>query len=309
MTFKRIPIFLERLSPERLFLLALRLRNKYPPLFIVGAPRTGTTIIYQHLVNKFHFSYFPNITRYIPLFSVLDAFFGRLFFKLKPTDENRFGITRGFMSPSDGWRIFHRWFSRYSFDDRAPATIYELKNIIRIYEIIFKAPFINKNNGNVLRISHLYKLFPDALFIHVTRDTQNAAYSLIEARTKHDIQLNEWWGPPPPEYQNSVFDNEIQQVVSQIVGLDKFMENDLRKIPIDQWLKIKYEDFCQNTRTLESWVENKYLTRDITLFKRPNNIPDHYAAGSKRDNFSQIQINEISRAIEIFGTGNYPDNE
>jgi len=35
-------------------------QNFYPPIFIVGAPRSGSTLLYQLLAYYYNFSYFTN---------------------------------------------------------------------------------------------------------------------------------------------------------------------------------------------------------------------------------------------------------
>ena len=37
------------------------IKCQWPPIFILGAPRSGTTLIYQLLISNFRFAYFPNI--------------------------------------------------------------------------------------------------------------------------------------------------------------------------------------------------------------------------------------------------------
>ena len=34
--------------------------NKYPPIFIIGAPRSGTTLLYKVLIEKLNFGYMSN---------------------------------------------------------------------------------------------------------------------------------------------------------------------------------------------------------------------------------------------------------
>lgn len=227
---------------------------------------------------------------------------GRIFFKYKPTLSSNFGVTKGAMAPSDGWRIFHRWFPRNGTRTlRQTPRLYELKNIVRIHEILFSAPFINKNNANSVRIRELFGLFPDAIFIHVHRNPEQTAFSLLDARRKHKIPINYWWGPPPPELADSDFDSEEIQVVQQIVGLEKHIEASLASIPKDQKISVAYEDFCQNPGKLCELIESRYMHFGQSLGKRSYDLPVEYRAKSKASLFDEATISAIERELEIAG--------
>lgn len=291
-------MLIDRYSPERLFLLGFRLQNEHPPLFIVGTPRSGTTIVYLHLANRFRFSYFSNISRRMSFFSVPAAVLGRAFFAQNLSLENDFGVTSGGMSPSDGWRIFHRWFPRNgSLPRQSMPRLYELKNIVRIYEKIFDAPFINKNNANSIRVRELFDLFPDALFIHVHRDPLQAVMSLLDARRRHGVALNEWWGPPPPHLTDSQFPSEERQVAQQVVGLERFINESFSRIPDSQRISLSYEDFCRDPGQLCKLVAERYDQYGHQLAPRSSDLPDSYEARSKAALFDDTTTASIECEI------------
>ena len=298
LALNRISTLVDRYSPERPILLGFRLENVRPPLFIVGTPRSGTTIVYLHLTNQFHFAYFSNISRRMSFFSVPGALLGRAFFRRKSSLENDFGVTRGAMAPSDGWRIFHRWFPRNgTLPIEKMPRLYELKNIVRIYEKLFDAPFINKNNANSVRIRELSELFPDALFIHVHRDPMQSALSLLDARQKHRVHADEGWGPPPPDLKNSRFPSEESLVAQQVVGLQRHIEDSLSVIPDLQRISISYEDFCRAPAQLCKLVEERYRKFGHELVAWPNDLPGSYEIRSKAARFDKATGNSLKREI------------
>lgn len=301
--FKRLALnsfstFLDRYSPERPILFSFRLENVRPPMFIVGVPRSGTTIVYLHLINKFHFAYFTNISRRMSFFSIPSAILSRAFFRQNPSLDSDFGVTRGALSPSDGWRIFHRWFPRNgTLPIEDMPRLYELKNIVRIYEKLFDAPFINKNNANSVRILELFQLFPDALFVHVHRDPLQAALSLLDARRRHRVHANEWWGPSPPDLIESRFPSEESRVAQQVIGLQRHIEDSLSQIPDTQKISVAYEAFCRDPEQICTMVVERYRRFGHELVPWSNDPPGSYEIRSKAVLFDEAITSSLKREI------------
>lgn len=237
----------------------------YPPLFIVGPPRSGTTVIYLYLVNSLQFGYFPNVSKRHPEAPFVYAMFTALSKSYEPTYENRYGVVEGAMAPSDGWSIFHRWFPRY---DRGQAvqvdSLGELRGVVRLFEKLFRAPFLNKNNNHPSRISQLAQLFPRAIFVHVTRETVSNVLSLMEARQAHGVKLNEWWSAVPRQSKR-LFDSYLEQVTYQIVDAHEEIGESLAKISSDRYTTAQYKEFCSEPAKLRSWVVQRYATHGIRL--------------------------------------------
>ncbi|HEX7052153.1 MAG TPA: sulfotransferase [Longimicrobiales bacterium] len=248
----------------------LRLENRFPPLFILGAPRSGTTVVYLHVMNSFEFAYFPNLAKAHPKACVLYSLWGRLAHAYEPTYTSSYGNVDGPMAPTDGWDIFHRWFPRY--DHTRPirqSGLYELRNIVRLLELVFGAPFANKNNSNSLRIAHLSALFPNAIFLHVRRDPVDASVSLLEARIRHGVPLGEWWSASPPQFLGRRFSDQLEQAVHQVWGIDRYIRDSLDRIPPERRHSIAYEAFCADPGALERQIERSYARMDVTLRRRP----------------------------------------
>jgi len=258
---------------EALALSAVRLKNKYPPLFIVGAPRSGTTLVYQYILNNFDFGYFPNVSKKHPKACILWAMWGKLRYGYEPGYQNTYGIIDGPFAPSDGWRIFQRWFPEYDYSSGVnEVRLFELKNVVRVFETIFQAPFANKNNSNSVRIEYLNKLFPDAFFVYVSRDPIEATLSLLDARKQQEIALDNWWGVAPPQFFDCDFSSEAERAVSQIWGVNSFIKESLARINPSRWIHVTYEQFCAEPEILLNWIDLHYVQSGIQL-RKPQSVP------------------------------------
>lgn len=268
--------------PEKFFIQAIRLKNSFPPLFIVGPLRSGTTLIYLHLINTFNFAYFPNISKRHPQACVSYVIYGKLFYRYQPTYRNSYGIIDGPMAPSDGWGIFQRWFPKDNYSQKVKLDwLYELRNIVRLFEISFQAPFANKNNANSVHIRYLHQVFPDAFFLRVKRNIADTVLSLMEARKQHGTELNEWWGVPPPQFYDQQFSSELEQAVYQTWGVKVYIQKSLEHIPVDKWFSISYESFCREPVQVERWVCSKYAEANIILKRRQSPLLYSFQARSR----------------------------
>ena len=252
---------------ENLALAGIRLKNRYPPLFIIGPPRSGTTLVYQYVLNTFHFGYFPNISKSHPHACVAAACLGKRKQPYEPIPyASRHGIMEGAMAPSDGWDIFGRWFPNVDFSQPVrDRRLYELKTIVSLFERLFGAPFANKNNANSVRISHLSRLFPDAIFVHVQRELVDTVISILEARRVLGLQPEKWWAVPPPQFRDQPFSSVVDMTIHQVWGLNAWIQQSLRDLPGDQAIKIEYDDFCRNPCSLAAQVGRSFAASNVTL--------------------------------------------
>lgn len=295
---------------ERFVVRRLHLDNRYPPLFVVGAPRSGTTLVYQHLVNRFRFAFLPNLSRRYPLTCVGAAAVARLLRPAAPLYTSRFGEMEGAGAPSDGWEVFHRWFPRYDYSVPVDTEhLHELRTIVRLLEGLYGAPFANKNNGNSVRIPSLSAVFPQAMFIHVTRDLAATVDSVLRGRREHGIAADEWWAAPPPRFADRQFQGEMERVVTQVWGLRERIGRDLADLPAARWLVLEYESFCDEPGRLERWTRSAYADRGVVLEETgaelPPSFPTRRGQRAGEAEFRQ-RVTEIVRELEAeTGAGDY----
>lgn len=254
---------------ERPLVRLLRLRNHYPPLFVVGVPRAGTTVVFQHVLNTFEFAHFPNVAKEHPRACVSATLLARWRHAYPATYHNRYGRTPGPMAQSDGWDVFLRWFPAYDHSAGVlEHRLHELRTVVRLLERLFGAPFANKNNANSLRIEHLARLFPDAFFVYVHRDPVANAISLAEARRRHQVPLDEWWSAAPPYRFATPAHDQLEQAVRQVWGVDRAARAALRRTDAASRMDVRYEAFCRAPDELTSRVEARYAAAGVRLSRR-----------------------------------------
>ncbi|MEF8787811.1 MAG: sulfotransferase [Planctomycetota bacterium] len=265
---------------------ALRLAGEtppYPPIFVLGAPRSGTTALFLTFVNSYRVSYFPNLSDYVPRLPVSAAIAGWVLTHYRPTFRQRFGVVDQPLGPSDGWNIFHRWFDRDYEESIDLSEFRHLQRLVTTFEHLFRAPFCVRHNLSSIRVRHLLRLFPKAVFPAIFRDYREAAVSLAEAYRVHDVSADRWWSAGPPECDLLDFETPLEKAVYQVLGVEAIMRRDLQHVPDDRSLLVSYRSFCDDTGAVRSWAEDIFHRSDAPLRKRDGyaEVPEHISQSSR----------------------------
>ncbi len=81
-----------------------------PPCFVVGPPRSGTTIVYEALVTRFRTAYFSNLAHRLHRTPAAATRFGRrIIAEWRGDFASAYGHIEGWGSPSEAGWIWRRW--------------------------------------------------------------------------------------------------------------------------------------------------------------------------------------------------------
>lgn len=250
-------------------------------IFIIGAPRCGSTLLYQAMVAEFGFSYLSN--RHCSLFGapwLIEKSSDALAqYRQSLTFSSKFGGTNGWYSPSECGNYWYRFFQKHpqfvpgkDFSQRKEAA---LKQSVNLLSRIAQRPIIFKNLMNVLRLEPLLRVFPDALFITIERKPLDIAHSMLEARHKLYGNYNSWFSVEVPEMKDLQKESPEKQVSEQIRSVYQLI-NTQKSIKPDQFTTLNYERFCtapdQEMQKLEGFFKNHSINVERALLL-PNEFP------------------------------------
>lgn len=237
--------------------------SDFPPVFIVGNIRSGTTLVYQYLTGAFDSCYFSNLERYYYRTPLSSAYFFRAAQKYSFTDKSIFGEISGVYAPSDGWEIFNRYFSYY-FNPGTQKSLLPLKKVIRQTSYIYHRPFFNKNNANSLRVFELNDLFGDALFISVRRSPVANICSVLKGRQENHIPAGQNWAVGPGILPvNWLQLTELEQACFQYHIVNGFLERFAATISPQRFIQVDYEAFCHAPGELLREVQQWYPSLEL----------------------------------------------
>tara|TARA_R110000851_G_scaffold319526_1_gene483995 strand:- start:12684 stop:13667 length:984 start_codon:yes stop_codon:yes gene_type:complete len=225
-------------------------RGDIDPVFIIGAPRTGSTILYQALTNLYDVQYVDNVA----CSWCRNLRFGMWLSTKKYGDapHNNFnadygGTERfGGHAPSECGEFWYRWLptDRHFLDhqDVTARMRHGIKTELRGIANFSRKPLILKNLNAGQRLRLLKQVCPGARFIFVRRDPRFVTQSIIAARKKFGVREHEWWSIKPPNVSDLVSLPELEMCVAQVYFLERQIEKDLKLFPNENVREVHYQE-------------------------------------------------------------------
>lgn len=285
------------------------LPQKYQPVFIIGAPRTGSTILYQLITNFLEVIYIDNL---------IDIFYKNLFFgfwlsnkifrnKQHNCFKSHHGNTSqyGLHAPSECGGFWYRWLPREKTSiSKGELFSYSSKEIeSNIFSIMnkYNKPLIFKNSYMSLRLGMVSEIAPNAKFIFIKRDPLFVAQSLILGRLQVNKNLNDWWGIRPKNIDKLRELPLVEQVVKQIFYVEKQIYEDSQYFLENNFITIRYEELYNKSIYIIDKIR-EYIPAKFKKNVSVNNIKIKYS-GDK--NIEDRIFKEIENEIEKHDWKNY----
>lgn len=214
------------------------------PIFIVGAPRSGTNIFYRTFAKHPDLAWISNITKKVPSSLWLTRIIMLFRNDHRPTEANN--VWRKFAGDDD---------ESLGRDDVTAAAGKYLHTVLQNNLWIFNKPrFVNKCPGNSVRIEFLQEIFPDAIFIHIIRDGRAAAYSIMRSRLGH---AGAYWSVKPPGWQDLLKLPLVDACALQWKMTVAAILQSAKKLPREQYMAVKYEEFVARPSEIFEQVGEK----------------------------------------------------
>jgi hypothetical protein len=255
-----------------------------PILLVVGAPRSGSTLVYQALVSGLDVSYFSNLGSLFPRAPIAASllFGGAPRTRPKPF-RSYYGNTAGLSGPSDAFSIWNRWLGatdRY----HAPASIDEeqsrsMREFFDTWLSTFGRPLVNKNNRNTDCLALLAAALPNARFVVVRREPEYVAQSLVLAREQIQGSRFVGWGLLSQDSNpDAGREGYLDDVCRQVFAIEARLREGEAQVDARRFLNVAYESFCEDpvgavrriSRTLLDGAVNETALAQIGPFKVAN---------------------------------------
>ncbi len=227
------------------------------PIFFVGAPRSGTTILFEAFSSHPDLAWFSNYLYRFPRFPVV-SLFSRLAISndllgaKRQNGESAFRIPRPYaVECYPAWELCCGQKFRFDYLLNQKASQEEKDKVVRLVDKVTryqsKHRFATKITGPT-RMAYLNSIFPDALFIHVVRDGRAVVNSLM----KVDFWKNgggyhkPWWRGGLTEEDIELYDKYGKTPVAltavQWRRIMLMAREEAKAIGPGQYLEIRYED-------------------------------------------------------------------
>lgn len=229
-----------------------RLESGAAPVFVVGTGRCGSTIVDSVLSMHPAFSWMPSWVDTLGLPEV--AVVNRLW-AVPGTDEYR--LKRYFPTPIEPYEAFRRRDPEFWTEAMSDAGVRSAeRQIVPLIQRIKRAHgnprYLAKLVGRPVKVNLFHQLYPDAYFVHVTRELKPTLSSLlkVEFYTEWGRDLDTWpWEEIPASLLELHERSGRSNAVGAAIGLylnRRMVDEQLREIDPAKVVEVPYADFVQD---------------------------------------------------------------
>lgn len=223
--------------------------GEVPVVFIVGAPRTGSTILYQVLTNALRVTYPDNLTQRFGDRLLCGLRISRLVFGDRPHDcfSSDRGRTAhcGLHAPNEMEHFFKRLFPNVHTVVAEIAAATTLAKLLRRAVRAHRRPIVFKSLRIGQRIGLLAERVPFARFIYIKRDPLFTAQSIILARKAEGKPPDAVWYVIPRRSGELAEFHGIRKVVRQIHLIHEDIEQEFSRFP-GVGATVEYRELCDD---------------------------------------------------------------
>jgi len=260
---------------------------QHQPIFIIGAPRTGSTILYQAITNLYDVLYIDNLVCRFHRNLFFGFWLSNMIYESKPHNnfQSWHGQTKGGHSPSECGQFWYRWLPKdhhfIDYDEITPQMVEEIRREITAIINYFDKPIVFKNLNAGQRLRLLTQCFPDAKFIFITRDPLQTAQSILKAKRRAGLFDNKFWSIMPPNVNELKKLEWDEQIVKQVYFLEKQIVHDSFLAGQDNFFTLHYKDLSLeqiNTLAKKLGLQNKENAQkpDIRIQETVSVAPTEY---------------------------------
>ncbi len=278
---------------------------QYPIIFILGVPRSGTTLISQAITSFFDVGYVSNLAASFWKAPVCGIKLAKKLCSTVISASNYssdYGRTAGLLEPHE---FGYFWSERLKYselsncDDAKTGEIdwSSLMLILREMTNAYGGPFLHKNLLCNWHAGKLAAILPEAFFIVVRRDPSDTALSLLRMRELILGSRAQWGSAKPAAYSWLKSKDIWTQVAGQVIYLQREVDAQLEQIKPDRILNIDLESFCENSEEyleqLSNMVGQNFSMlehQDISLPEFSYQTPDGVDSKDKERVESALQV-------------------
>lgn len=222
-------------------------------IFIIGPPRSGTTLLYQLITEAFEVGFITNShARFYGGLSLYEKWCRPLRNRQDSNYQSMHGRTLGPTGANECGAYWYQFFPRdpvyVTLEDFSPRQRERLQaSVSRICEA-FRKPVVIKNVMNSARLQVLHHLFPEAVFLYCIRDVLDNAHSILAAKEKALGRLDRHWSLQPKGLEAYESATPEIQAVQQVRLCHEMVQTDIAPHDANRVRQISYESLCDDPR-------------------------------------------------------------
>lgn len=243
------------------------------PILIIGPPRSGTTLLYQLLVQQFEVAYLSNAHHaFFGAPAVLERLVPRRLRRPPDDQGSRFGVTHGWWAPSEAANFWYRFFPLKPHAVE-PADLEAergrtLRRAIAALSRAAQAPMISKNVVCSVRVEAIAAFVPEMRFVVMYRDHLEVATSILAARKNAQGTYTNWWSVEPANIDELKQLPPERQVVEQVRAVEQAIDRARKVLSGERFIDVDYAELIADPRSVLD-----HLAGRLGLTPRPGAPP------------------------------------
>ena len=280
----------EQLSIAQNDILNTEIEENFSTIHILGAPRSGTTLISQLIPSFLPVGYINNLIASFWKAPIYGIELSKKLIKedYKSSFKSDYGRTNGIKEPHE---FGYFWNYHLKYDSLAQKEKKHEKNINWTHLALlmnnmtasFEKPIVFKSFLLGFHAAELQKYLTKTKFIYIKRNLVDNVLSIIKLRKTLNGDINAWGSIKPKQYAFLKDLNIYEQIVGQILCLEHEYLQQLKNIPQSNKMIVSYEQICQDPEMFLNTINQKFLKgnakgdfQNIPNFKtKKNDINTH----------------------------------
>ena len=276
----------------------------HPIVFIVGPPRSGTTLLSQVLVAGTNIGYIDNLSaRFWDAPATGFALSQEVLGDARQTlFQSTFGRTD---MPSDPHEFGRFWREHLGYEDmrqRPPEherTIdwASLRRTLRRLLTRADRPFMFKLMLGIWHLEAIAREVPEAIFVRVQRDSLDVAASLLKMRKRRHGSIVHWTSLVPMGAER--IEHPFDQVAFQVRAIERTIAHGLQNITPNRIVPVDYVDLCQDPDgaldRIQGAIPSSALIRRLPLPR------EGFTPSSARSRLSDDESKRLEEAFSRLG--------
>ncbi len=274
----------------------------YNICFILGPPRSGTTLLFEFLTTEFECAYFSNIAERLYRSPVAATWlYQSSIMKRKGSFDSVFGQLSGHAAPSENGRIWRHWMPDAApyFAEGKRLENKEIRQKISGICQILGDPMIVKYLKFQSEMPRVLECFPKAIFIYIERDWSENIRSILRERQRlQHGSHNKWFSTRPEGWEAYIDTDTVTQACAQVALCHAEIKSVLPEG--DRFIYVKYEDLCARPDVTLRSVEELFRNNMIK-YRRVNNekIQFHVRKQKRFDKQTEEKIINTLKEINV----------
>ena len=239
---------------------------EHPFVFVLGLPRSGTTLLSQLLAYCLDAGYVNNFAARFWLAPVHGIRLARLIAAdaEPPSFESDYARTKSLLDIHEWGYFWRNWLRKHTFDDVVHAREREdeidwagLRLTLANVQHELGAALVAKNMLGAYHLPRLRRELGPVVYVLIERDPLDAAVSILDARRKYYDDPSAWWSYIPPEYPMLKDRDHWEQVAGQVHYLGRFYERALAEVGEDAVVHVTYEQVARDPAAVLATVSGR----------------------------------------------------